>query len=106
MAQTFTKQPSDVLDYDVDMSDWFAQVPGDDIERVEVVINSDAEQVPALVAGPVPHPPYVLLGESPKSFKLWLGGGTVYVDYVVTCKVFTEQDRVKEVEFRMKVRDL
>lgn len=105
MATTFTKQPRDVLDYDVDMDAWFRSIPGDDIERVEVFITSDAEVQPTLVAGPGIHPEYVLLGANPTRFKLWLGGGTEYVDYVVTCLVFTEQDRCKEVEFRLKVRD-
>lgn len=102
---TFTKQPRDVLDYDVDMSEWFKGSPGDDIERVEISIASDAEAQPTLQVGPGVHPEYVLLGADPTRFKLWLGGGTEYVDYVVTCLVFTEQDRCKEVEFRVKVRD-
>ncbi|MGP9826898.1 phage fiber-tail adaptor protein [Ectopseudomonas khazarica] len=105
MATTFTKQPADVLDYDVDMSQWFAGSPGDDIERVEIVIASLAEDAPALTIGPSPHPDYVLLGANPQRFKVWLGGGTQYVDYVVTCRVYTAQDRLKEVEFRVKVRD-
>ncbi|HCC63383.1 MAG TPA: hypothetical protein DEQ55_19830 [Pseudomonas sp.] len=101
----FSKQPNDVLDYDVDLTDWFADIADDDIESVEITVTSTAEPVPALVLGPVPHNPYTLLGASPQRFKLWLGGGTHFVDYVVTCVVRTEQDRVKEVEFKIKVRD-
>lgn len=101
----FTKQPRDVLDYDVDMSDWFAGIPGDDIQSVEVIITSDSESVPTLVAGPIAHPAYILIGTEPVRFKLWLGGGTEYMDYVVTCVVSTEQDRRKEVEFKVKVRN-
>lgn len=102
---TFTKQPRDVLDYDVDMSEWFASIPGDDIEHVEVLVTSASEQVSALVVGPAPHPDVVLIGANPVRFKLWLGGGTEYMDYTVTCIVTTEQDRQKEVEFKVKVRD-
>lgn len=102
---TFTKQPRDVLDYDVDMSGWFASIPGDDIEQVQILVSSASEPVPALVVGPTPHPDVVLLGANPVRFKLWLGGGTEYVDYTVTCIVTTEQDRQKEVEFKVKVRD-
>jgi hypothetical protein len=101
----FTKQPRDVLDYDVDMTDWFAGIPGDDIQSVQVIITSDAEPVPTLVAGPTAHPACVLIGAEPVRFKLWLGGGTEYMDYVVTCIVSTEQDRQKEVEFKVKVRN-
>lgn len=102
---TFTKQPNDTLDYDVDMADWFAGIPSDNIQSVEITVASFAETSPALVLGPEPHPAYVLLGANPVRFKIWLGGGTEYVDYVVTCVVKTEQDRVKEVEFTVKVRN-
>ena len=102
---TFTKQPRDVLDYDVDMSEWVESIPGDDIQRVEVIITSLSEPEPTLVVGPIPHRDVILIGSEPVRFKLWLGGGTEYVDYVVTCIVSTEQDRKKEIEFKIKVRD-
>ncbi|MGP3789768.1 phage fiber-tail adaptor protein [Pseudomonas sp. B392_1p] len=102
---TFIKQPRDVLDYDVDMYDWFSELPGDDIQSVDVVVSSLAEPEPTLMVGPSPHPPLVLIGVHPVRFKLWLGGGTNYVDYVVTCVVTTQQDRQKEIEFKVKVRD-
>lgn len=102
---TFLKQPRDVLDYDVDMTAWFAGSPGDDIQSVVITITSLDEPVPTLELGPLPHPTHVLLGAQPVSFKLWLGGGTDYVDYIVTCLVSTEQDRQKEIEFKIKVRN-
>lgn len=101
----FNKQPGDVLDYDVDMSGWFADIPGDDIQSVDITITSRTEPVPALVVGPAPHPDVVLVGEQPTRFKVWLGGGTDFTDYKVTCLVRTEQDRAKEVEFQIKVRN-
>lgn len=101
----FKKQPGDVLDYDVDMSGFFAELPGDDIQSVQVVITSADEAAPALRAGPTPHPAVQLLGDQPVRFKVWLGGGTNYIDYQVNCLVMTEQDRTKEVEFTIKVRD-
>lgn len=101
----FTKQPGDVLDYDVDMTDWFAELVDDDIQSVDVVVTSFTEAVPTLVVGPVPHAPVVLIGEQPVRFKVWLGGGADYTDYRVNCLVKTEQDRTKEVEFTIKVRD-
>lgn len=102
---TFKKQPLDVLDYDVDMSEWFSSIPGDDIDSVEIIITSLVEEEPTLVAGPLPHKPVILLGAEPVRFKIWLGGGTDYVDYKVTCIITTEQDRKKEVELKIKVRD-
>lgn len=101
----FSKQPGDVLDYDVDMTEWFADLPGDDIQSVTVAVTSDMEANPTLVIGPQPHPRTLLFGGEPVRFKVWVGGGTNFTDYKVTCSVATEQDRVKEVEFIIKVRD-
>lgn len=102
----FQKQPNEVLDYDVDMSAWFELIPGDDIQSVNIQIKSLMEKEPTLVLGPVPHPEHVLMGATPMRFKVWLGGGTEFVDYIVICVVTTEQDRRKEVEFKVKVRDV
>lgn len=101
----FVKQPREVLDYDVSLENWFLSSPEDDIESVELVISSYAEETPSLEVGPGIHPEYVLLGNNPKVFKVWLGGGTHQVDYIVTCIVHTEQDRTTEVEFKIKVRN-
>lgn len=101
----FAKQPGDILDYDVDMSAWFADLSGDDIQSVTVTVTSATEPAPALLVGPIPHPQVLLIGDTPVRFKVWLGGGTAFTDYKITCLVATEQDRVKEVEFTIKVRD-
>ena len=103
--QTFTKQPGDVLDYDVDMAAWFKGIPGDDIQSVAVSVRSATEPNPTLELGPAPHPVTVLMGAEPVRFKVWVGGGTNYAEYIITCLVSTEQDRRKEVEFKIKVRD-
>lgn len=100
----FIKQPREVLDYDIDLSRFLADLPGDDIQSVEILVESD-ESPSTLVIGPVPHPQYELVGDTPTRFKVWIGGGTVYVDYKVSCVVKTEQDRTKEVDFRIRVRD-
>lgn len=103
---TFQKQPNEVLDYDIDMSAWFLDIPGDDIQSVSITVTAAGEEVPALVLGPGAHPDHLLMGAEPVVFKIWLGGGTEFVDYVVTCVVTTEQDRQKEVEFKVKVRNV
>jgi hypothetical protein len=102
---TYVKQPNDVLDYDVDLALWFADIPGDDIESVVITVSTSAPEVPTLVIGPDTHPEYVLLGSNPVRFKMWIGGGTNFVDYKVTCLIRTEQDRTKEHEIKIKVRD-
>ena len=106
---TFQKQPNEVLDYDVDMTPWFADIAGDDIQSVAITVKAVdeiGEPVPALILGPGVHPEYVLIGAIPTRFKIWLGGGTEFMDYVITCVVSTEQDRQKEIEFKVKVRNV
>lgn len=102
---SFIKQPGDVVDYDVDMADWFADIPGDDIQDVVVTVGSASEATPTLAVVLKVGKQYVLQGANPTSFKVWLAGGTSYTDYKVTCLVTTGQDRIKEVEFAIKVRD-
>lgn len=102
---TYVKQPNDVLDYDVDLSLWFAETPEDDIESVVLTITTVSDEVPTLITGPGIHPDYVLMGANPKRFKIWVGGGTDFVDYKISCLIKTEQDRVKEHEIKIKVRD-
>lgn len=102
---TYQQQTKDVLDYDVIMDDWFAEIPGDDIQSVTITVTSVTGLDLALVVGPVPHPEYVLMGATPTRFKVWIGGGTEFEDYIVTCLVKTEQDRTFEVEFKIKVRN-
>ena len=101
----FPKQPNEVLDYDIDLADWFVSAPGDDIESIDITVSSFTEEVPTLVVGPIPHNQYVLMGANPTRAKIWLGGGTDGVNYIVTCVIKTEQDRIKEVEFTVKVRN-
>ena len=105
MATSFTKQPNDVLDYDVDMTDWFKSDPTDDINTVTYAIESLQEAIPTLELGPVPHDEIVLIGSPALVFKAWIASGTVNTDYKITFLVTTEQARKKEIEMKIKVRD-
>ena len=103
--QKFEKQPYDVLDYDVDMADWFDTVaPGDDIQSVTVDVTGDGVD-PDLVVGPSPQPETQLIGSQPTAFKVWVGGGVDGQTYQVTCQVLTEGGRQKEVDFKVKVKE-
>lgn len=103
--KVFTKQPREILDYDVDMTEWFSTIPGDEIDSVDIIVTSMAEEPTELIVGPAPHTDVVLIGTTPVVFKVWLGGGSEYVDYTVNCIINTLQHRKKEVEFKIKVRD-
>lgn len=99
----FEKQPLEILDYDIHLEDWFGESSEDDIESVSFVVSGDDE---SLEVGPEGYLTYVLLGEQPQSFKMWVGGGTDRKRYRVTATVNTEHGRVKEVEMLFKVKEV
>lgn len=85
------KQPSEVLDYDVDFSRWLPDT--DTILGVVTELSVDGELVidSVQIASPV--------------VKVWVSGGVDRKTYKVTIKVATEEGRVKEEEFKVRVRD-
>ena len=101
----FTKQPQDILDYDILMNDWFSDIETDGIEGITSVITSPTETVPTLQIGPETQPTFVLHGSPAHSFTMWVGGGTANVQYKVSLVVNTAEKRTKEVEVTFKVRD-
>lgn len=103
--KTFEKQPSDVLDYDIDMSEWFEDMVGDDIQSVTVTVTGTGV-APDLILGPDSHPQYQLIDSPSVSFKVWLGEGVNGKTYKVTSRVITGAGREKEVDFKIKVKDV
>lgn len=100
----FIKQPLDVLDYDVDMSKWFIPLETDYIESVSIstkALRGDSN----ISLGSTDNPPFILLGDIPVSFKIWITGGIHGMDYQVSCHVVTKEGRHKEIEFRVRVKD-
>lgn len=91
--QTFTKQPADVLDYDIDFSQW---LPDDDtISNTPVVTIEPAGELAATavqVASPIA--------------KVWLSGGVDKASYKVTVTASTSGGRVKETEFKIRMKEL
>jgi len=101
--ERFEKQPSDVLDYDIDLRRWFKTLPSDELVSAEVeVVEGDGE----LAAGPTPHAPVVIFGDDRQMAKVWLGGGTDGVTYKLRVVLTTLQDRVKEIDFKLRVREM
>lgn len=100
--ETRVKQPAEVVDYDVDMREWFKLLPGDSIASATVEIDQ-TDDPDDLEAGPGVQPETVLAGSSPKICKVWLGGGRDGVDYKVTVTLTTNGGRVEEVDFIVQV---
>ena len=96
----FIKQPTEVIDYDIDFSQFLTE--GDTLVTVgdpPVPIPLDVSVTPAgLVIGGT----YVRNGTVVKQ---WLSGGTVGERYKVTLTVTSGGGRVKQVEFIVRVKD-
>ena len=90
ILETFTKQPSDVQDYDIDFSEYLDALT--DTAALAVV-----EAEPGITV--VNH---LILA---KVVKVWLSGGTSGGRYKVTIRLTTTGGRTKEVEIRVLVRE-
>lgn len=87
---TFTKQPIERLDYDVLYDDWLT--PGDGLRSVQLTIDK-----PGLTS--------TQQNVSAFALKVWLAGGTDGVTYKVTVTVETDDGRIKQDEFKIKVKE-
>lgn len=87
---TFTKQPVEVKDYDLDYSEWL--VAADTVEAAEVTVEPAG-----LTVG------YVFTQD--KKIKVWLSAGTNGTVYKLTVTMTTADGRVKQDEFKVKVKD-
>lgn len=88
----FQKQPADQLDYDLDFSDWLTD--DDTITGAEAVssVPDELEVLSVAVAGPI--------------VKIWVNGGVSGSTYKVTATTSTSLGRIKELEFKIRVREL
>ena len=93
----FTKQPADVLDYDLDFSDWLT---GSDSITGAVATPSASDPVdPAdLIVQSVQ-----IVGQT---VKVWVSAGVNGQNYKVTSTITTSEGRVKQLEFKIRVKDL
>lgn len=88
---TYQKQPNDVLDYDIDFSRWIA----DSDLIISVVATADVG-ITLLTTTIV---------NSGKSVKQWVSGGVSGVTYKIQIRATTSEGRVKEDEFKVKVKE-
>lgn len=87
---TLTKDPDDVLDYDVDFVQW---LPVGDrlVSAVSTISASTATVNDTIVADGM--------------VKVWIAGGAAGENAVVKVLATTEQGRTKDVSFRLQIRD-
>ena len=87
---TFTKQPVEVKDYDLDYSEWL--VAADTVEAAEVTVEPSGLTVGSVFT-------------QDKKIKVWLSAGTNGAVYKLTVTMTTADGRVKQDEFKVKVKD-
>jgi hypothetical protein len=91
MLWTVPKQPVDHLDYDIDFARW---LPEDDTITTATAI-SDAPTDLVIESVQISSP----------VVKVWVSGGTDGSTYKITVVASTSGGRIKETEFRIRVRE-
>ena len=98
---SFTKQPADNLDYDIDFSQFLTD--GDVLASVGNPAVPNPLSVAISPAGLTQGPTFVT--ENGLTIKQWLSGGTSGVRYKITLTATSNGGRVKQVEFVIRVKD-
>lgn len=92
-----TKQPDEVLDWDVDFGDWMRA--GDTIDTVTTSVR--------VLSGPATTPLIVDRVQNTTALsKVWLSGGAVGAKYRVELEARTVAGRLKEAEFDIAVKEI
>jgi hypothetical protein len=89
MLGTFTQQPADRLDYDIDYREWLTGT--DEVTGVTVVC--------------VPTGPTVLGAVNPTFVKVWVSEATDKTTYKFTVTATTADGRIRQDEFKLKIKD-
>lgn len=94
---TFNKQPADRYDYDFNYSEWLTV--NDNLESTVVTtFPDDSAEVDGLQVD-------IVVVIDPL-IKIWLSGGKNGVTYKITMTTTTADGRIKQDEFKVKVKDI
>ncbi len=98
ILKTYTKQPDEVKDYDIDYAPWLSPV-GDTLDEVMVSIAclTDPSDTSLVCRDDPPM--------TATACKLWIKGGTDGQRYKVTIQVTTVAGRIDESELIFKIKD-
>ena len=91
LLATFTKQPAEVQDYDIDFREYLTSVADTGVSHTVTV-----------------EPGITLVSSSLNSgvVKVWLSGGTDRQKYKVTARLTTDGGRVKEADIAVRVKEI
>lgn len=90
----FQKQPSEILDYDVDYTDWFSNridTPAS-VNPVAIVAEAGITVVGSSITGDI--------------VKVILSGGTSGTKYKITVRLTTASGLLKEADFTVTVKEI
>jgi hypothetical protein len=91
MLPTVSKQPADTLDFDVDFTRW---IPDEDDITTAIAVVSPVDELvidSVQISSPI--------------VKVWTSAGVDGSTYTVTVTASTSGGRIKETEFKIRVRD-
>lgn len=97
----FKKQPVEVLDYDVDFSEYLSD--GDTLLSTGNPAIPDPYNITVDKPELVVESAFVINND--KTIKVWVTGGVNGVKYKITITATTNAGRVKQVEFVIQVKD-
>ncbi len=100
MAKTFKKQPAEVVDYFIDMTEYFEELEGDFIANASDIVTT------FLPATDLSDGATVLVNAGADGFKQWFSGGLDGVTYAVTYVITTNVGRVEEIEMKLRVKEI
>ena len=118
--KTFYKQPSELLDYDFNYSEWLVD---DDILSDAVISIEDLSTGSKLtlkvknipfselqagdydVIGPLPNVIITFFVVADEYVKVWVDGGDDREKYKITCTAETHNGRIKESEAILKIKE-
>lgn len=96
---THTKQPGEMLDYDIDYSKW--------LTGTDRIASFTTEVEPAYDAATNPDGlQATYLTHTGTAIKLWAKGGVSGVTYKVTITVETDDGRIKQDEIKFKIKEI
>lgn len=87
----FIKQPSEILDYDVDFGQWFAGRSDSPVSH-ETTVETGITLVSSILSGEV--------------VRVVLAGGANGQTYKVTVRMTTSNGLVKEADFAVRIREV
>lgn len=87
----FQKQPADTLDYDIDFSSWLT-------DEDTIVAAAAVSSVPAELT-------IDSVLSSSQAVKVWVSGGLTGSTYKVTATATSALGRIKEIDFKIRVKD-